>query len=129
MGFLDWFNNNISKPVLDAGKWIGQKIVTPALGWIKNNVPVVGDIVRAAEPAINLAGRVWNTASTAADENKAISEGRQIKRAKLDLPSGQEVIGAIGSVANAASQVKGLGGPGALMNAGKAQLRQRVLGM
>lgn len=63
MAFLDWFTQNISRPVLSAGQWLGKNILSPALDWTKQNIPVVGDILTAAQPAIDAAGKVWNYAA------------------------------------------------------------------
>lgn len=108
MGFLDWLNNNIARPILKAGQWLGEKVVTPTLNWVKNNVPVVGNVVRAAEPLINTIGKTWNASTKLADENKAISEGQRIKRQKTDYPTAGEWAGAVKSGVDAFGKLKGM---------------------
>ena len=107
MGFLSWLNDNIARPILKAGQWLGQKVVTPTLNWVKNNVPVAGQVIRAAEPLLNTIGKTWNASTKLADENKAINEGRQVKRQKIDYPTAGEWAGAVKSGVDAASKLKG----------------------
>lgn len=110
MAFLDWFSQNISRPVLSAGQWLGKNVLTPALDWTKQNIPVVGEIVNAAQPAIDAAGKVWNYAA-------AKSRGEEAEAPTLnDLAQGisgaAKGIGAAlaarrgGSLANVGSQAK-----------------------
>jgi hypothetical protein len=110
MGFLDWFSSNISKPFLDAGKWLGQKVVSPALNWLKG-VPVIGNIVKAAQPAIDLVGKTWNAASVGADESRSKQNGtfNPNKKQKMDLPTLDDVGKAVGSIKDVAGQVSSLG--------------------
>lgn len=107
MGFLDWLNNNIARPILKAGQWLGQKVISPTLNWVKNNVPVVGQVVQAAEPLLNTIGKTWNASTSLADENKMISEGQKIKRQKMDYPTSGEWVGAVKSGIDTASKLKG----------------------
>jgi hypothetical protein len=67
MGLIDWLGNvgrNIVtgfkdvKDKLGTGiNWIHQKITTPIANTLRS-VPVVGDVVNAAQPILDLAGKV-----------------------------------------------------------------------
>jgi hypothetical protein len=67
MGFLDWLGNvgrNIWGGIKQVGStlgtgidWIHQNITTPVANFMRN-VPVVGDVVQAADPILSLAGKI-----------------------------------------------------------------------
>lgn len=53
MGFVDWIKGAAQTVGNALGKgidWVGHKVIQPATNWLKQNVPVVSDVIKAAEP-------------------------------------------------------------------------------
>lgn len=92
MNFLRQVGSGISKGV----SWFGRKVVAPISGVLKQ-VPIVGDVVRAAEPLGNF---IQKSADYSADfyDNKPMSQ----RRAK---PSLGEAVDALKSGANTAAAI------------------------
>lgn len=104
MAVLEWLNQNIAQPFMKAGQWLGQNIISPALDWAKK-IPLVGDVVRAAEPLTQAIGKGWNYA-TAMSEGK---KGQELDQYKL---TGEDIRGAVGSALDTATTWKGGAGAG-----------------
>lgn len=95
MGILSWLNDNIARPILKGGQWLGQKVVQPTMNWLKNNVPVAGSLIQAAEPLTNTFGKLWNASADQADANKDLREGRAPKKQRTEYPTAGEVASSV----------------------------------
>lgn len=81
MGFINWLRGAGGK-VLGGLNWLGQNIGKPILGALKH-APLIGDVVKAAEPALNA---ISKTSQWAEDSLKGVQPEKRRK-----LPSGEEV--------------------------------------
>ena len=90
MGFINWLRGAGQK-VLGGLNWLGQNIGKPILS-VARNIPIVGDVVRAAEPALNA---VSKTSQWAQDALGGVSADKRRK-----LPSADEVKAGFQSIGN-----------------------------
>lgn len=81
MGVLNWLRQAGGK-VLGGLNWLGQNVGKPLLG-VAKNIPIVGDVVRAAEPALNA---ISKTSQWAEDSLNGVQPQKRRK-----LPTGEEV--------------------------------------
>lgn len=67
MGFIDWLGNvgrnivtgfkDVGNKIGSAATWIHQKVTQPVLD-VARNIPVIGNVVNAAQPITDLLGKV-----------------------------------------------------------------------
>lgn len=98
MGVLNWLRGAAGK-VVGGLNWLGQNVGKPLLG-IAKNIPMVGDIVKAAEPALNA---ISKTSQWAEDSLKGVQAGKRRK-----LPTGEEVKAGFDSAVNTGKAIAGV---------------------
>lgn len=81
MGFLNWLRGAGGK-VLGGLNWLGQKVGKPLLG-VAKYIPIIGEVVKNAEPALNA---ISKTSQWAEDSLKGVPANKRRK-----LPNGQEI--------------------------------------
>lgn len=90
MGVLNWLRGAGGK-VMKGINWLGQNIGKPIMG-IAKHLPVVGDVVRAAEPLVST---VSKTTQWAEDKLNNVAADK-----RRPPPTFDELKGAVGSAIN-----------------------------
>jgi hypothetical protein len=108
MGMFNWLNSKINSFINRGNKFGSQ--AAPAMNWLQQNVPAVQEFVQQAQPALNLAGKVWDGVGKRTQENEDIAAGKTVKRQKLDLPTMAELQDARGAIGNVRSSLAAQGG-------------------
>lgn len=81
MGFVNWLRGAGGK-VLSGMNWLHQNVGRPIMG-VAKHIPVIGEVVKAAEPAIDA---ISKTSQWAEDRLKGVPAEKRRK-----LPTGEEV--------------------------------------
>ena len=105
MSVLNWLRGAAGK-VVGGINWLGQNIGKPILGFAKN-LPVVGEVVRAAEPALNA---ISKTSQWAQDALEGVPAAKRRK-----LPTGEEFKAGINSAISTGKSIAGLKAQAAAM--------------
>ena len=98
MGVVNWLRGAGGK-VLSGLNWLGQNVGKPLLG-VAKHIPMVGDIVRGAEPALNA---ISKTSQWAEDSLKGVQAEKRRK-----LPTGEEVRAGFDSAVKTGKTIAGV---------------------
>ncbi len=104
MAGIPWLN--VASAVLKGGKWLGQKVITPGLNWLKQNDQNLAPIVKAAEPLTDLVGKAWNYADEAVDRKRKGEYGFEPSK----KPKALDVMNATLSAIDTSKLIKEKGG-------------------
>jgi hypothetical protein len=98
MGILNWLRGAAGK-VVGGLNWLGQHVGKPLLG-VAKKIPVIGDVVKAAEPALNA---ISKTSQWAEDSLRGVQPEKRRK-----LPTGEEVKAGFDSALNTGKTIAGV---------------------
>ena len=111
MGILNWLSGaakTVGAGLYKGMDWIGQKVVRPAADFLKK-IPIVGDVVRAADPLGNLVAKNVGATSDALN-NVDPSKRRKIasfsetvdgiKAIPKVISAGTSAVGRVGAMAS-----------------------------